>query len=158
MDSLSANEAVQLRSATGADREAIERLLMQSSLPIDGVAHILDTHPGDFVVATRDEADGCVGVAGLEVRGDGALLRSVAVRADAQRRGLGLQLVERALERAQQRHVRSLYLLTTTATDYFVRLGFVRVERADVPPAIAETVEFTSACPASAVVMHRALV
>jgi amino-acid N-acetyltransferase len=132
-------------------------LLTQSSLPIDGVAQILEDSPEDFVVATLDESDGLVGVAGLEVRGEAALLRSVAVRMDTQRRGLGLQLIELAFDRAQHRRVRILYLLTTTAPDYFARLGFVRVERTDVPPAIAETVEFTSACPSSAVAMHRAL-
>ena len=47
-------------------------------------------------------------------------------------------------------------LLTTTAEGWFPRLGFVRVDRARVPAAVQLSVEFTAACPASAVVMWRA--
>jgi amino-acid N-acetyltransferase len=50
-----------------------------------------------------------------------------------------------------------LFLLTTTAEDYFARLEFERVTRAEVPPGVANSLEFTSACPASAAVLRRTL-
>ena len=47
--------------------------------------------------------------------------------------------------------------LTTTAADYFARLGFVRIDRDAAPPAIRATAQFASLCPASAHVMRREL-
>jgi amino-acid N-acetyltransferase len=44
-----------------------------------------------------------------------------------------------------------------TAEHYFPRFGFERIERGAVPEAISETLEFRSACPASAVAMARPL-
>lgn len=43
-----------------------------------------------------------------------------------------------------------MYLLTDTTGEYFPRLGFH-----PVAPAIQASVEFTSACPQSALVMER---
>jgi len=51
----------------------------------------------------------------------------------------------------------NLYLLTTTAADFFPRCGFRRIARADVAPAVQQSVEFTTACPSSALVMARQL-
>jgi amino-acid N-acetyltransferase len=51
--------------------------------------------------------------------------------------------------------VRELFLLTTTAEPIFARWGFRRVDRAEAPPAIRESREFASLCPASAVFMAR---
>jgi len=48
--------------------------------------------------------------------------------------------------------------LTTTAEGFFPKFGFERIPRADVPARVQESVEFVSACPASAVVMRNTLV
>ena len=74
-----------------------------------------------------------------------------------QRHGLGRALVRRLVCEAEVRGLRALFLLTMTAEHYFPRLGFSRVERDAVPPEIAATLEFRSACPASAVAMTRPL-
>jgi amino-acid N-acetyltransferase len=65
--------------------------------------------------------------------------------------------VKRLVCMAEERGLRALYLLTMTAEHYFPRFGFEAVERGAVPAAIAETLEFRSACPASAVAMARPL-
>jgi amino-acid N-acetyltransferase len=57
----------------------------------------------------------------------------------------------------EERGMNALYLLTQTAEHYFPRFGFERVARESVPAEIAETLEFKSACPASAVAMAKAL-
>ncbi|MGH7620943.1 MAG: arsenic resistance N-acetyltransferase ArsN2, partial [Gemmatimonadaceae bacterium] len=49
-----------------------------------------------------------------------------------------------------------LYLLTTTAERFFAELGFRTIDRADVPASVRGSVEFTSACPDTAVAMNRA--
>jgi amino-acid N-acetyltransferase len=139
-----------VRAATAADLPAVEQLLTQSGLPLDGVREALPT----FVIAQAD--DELVGVAGLEVCCDNALLRSVAVADPWRTHGVGRALVTRVIADAEARGISALYLLTTTAEHYFPKFGFQAVARADVPDDIRSTAEFTSACPASAVVMCRA--
>jgi amino-acid N-acetyltransferase len=147
-----------LRTAAAADLPAVERLLAAADLPTAGVADLLATHADDFVVAEDPTTPGeLAAVAGLEVCRDDALLRSVAVRPEWRARGLGQALVKRLVCRAEARGLRALYLLTMTAEHYFPRLGFERVERTAVPPEIAATLEFRSACPASAVAMAKPL-
>jgi amino-acid N-acetyltransferase len=58
------------------------------------------------------------------------------------------------LARARERGVEQVFLLTETAPVFFGRLGFSDVDRAAVPDTIRATVEFASACPASARVMR----
>jgi N-acetylglutamate synthase-like GNAT family acetyltransferase len=145
----SAADAPHLRSATSTDLPAVERLLTESGLPLDGVREAFDT----FVVA--EAASELIGVAGLEVCCNDALLRSVAVRPEWRSHGVGRALVTRAIADAEARGLRSLYLLTTTAERYFPSFGFHTIQRDQVPAEIRETAEFRDACPASATVMCR---
>ena len=145
-----------LRPADPADAGAIERLLASVDLPVDGVGDLIREHAQDFVVADDPESPGeLAAVAGLEVRGAHALLRSVAVRPRWRKHGLGDQLVRRLVCEAEARGIRAMYLLTMTAERYFPRFGFAPIDRTDVPDAIAATEEFRSTCPASAVAMCR---
>ena len=150
--SMESTPAARLRPASDGDLAAVERLLEESRLPLDGVREALHT----FVVA--ESGRDIVGVAGLEVCCDNALLRSVAVRPEWRSRGVGRELVTRVIANAESRGLHALYLLTTTAERYFPSFGFHEVARADVPADVRETAEFREACPASAVVMARELV
>ena len=94
---------------------------------------------------------------GLEPRGDAALLRSLAVVTDARDEGLGTRLVEAVEARARRRDARTVYLLTTTAADYFAAHGYERIERSALPPPIQETEEARCLCPESATTMRKAL-
>lgn len=143
--------ATELRRATEADLGAIERLLRASDLPFDGVREALS----GFVVAESD--DDIVGVAGLEVCCDNALLRSVAVAPDWRSHGVGRALVTRLISDAEARGIHALYLLTTTADRYFPTLGFHVTTRDAVPDDVRATGEFQGMCPASATVMCRTL-
>ncbi len=136
-----------LRPARPNDLGAIERLLTESALPLGGVAEALDT----FTVAV-DGAE-IVGVAGLELCRGNALLRSVAIAPQWRSRGLGRTLVTHVIADAESRGLNALYLLTTTADQYFPSFGFHRISRDQVPQDVRETEEFRSACPASATVM-----
>jgi amino-acid N-acetyltransferase len=136
-----------LRHATDADLQAVEQLLIASELPIAGVPESLC----NFIVA---ESEGSVvGVVGLELCCDHALLRSTAVAPEWRSRGLGRRLVERMIAEAEARNIRALYLLTTTAEHYFPSFGFVKTTRDAVPQPVRETAEFQGVCPASATVM-----
>ena len=138
-----------LRPARTGDLAAIEQLLTGANLPLAGVS---ETLPG-FVVAEHDGT--IVGTAALEVCCDNALLRSVAVAPEWRSRGLGRALVTRVIADAEARGLRALYLLTTTAEQYFPSFGFHQVARDEVPADLRQTEEFKGACPASAIVMCR---
>jgi hypothetical protein len=66
----------------------------------------------------------------------------------------GKKLVRRVLERATADGLTSIALLPWWSAGYFPRFGFRRVMRQEVPHAVPESIEFKSACPASAVVME----
>jgi arsenate reductase len=137
--------------ASTQDREAILDLLERSGLPTAGLSeHVAD-------VAVVRDGGRVVGVAALERYADGALLRSVAVDESLRGAGLGHRLTEDAIERARQLGVPTVYLLTTTAENFFSKFGFEQITRDEVPASVRASVEFTSACPASAVVMRRTL-
>lgn len=141
--------ATELRAATTADLAKIEALLTASGLPLDGVREALP----NFIVAEHE--DDLVGVAGLEVCCDNALLRSVAVADGWRSHGVGRALVTRLIADAESRGIRALYLLTTTAEQYFPSFGFRKLSRDQVPEDVRATIEFQSACPDSATVMCR---
>lgn len=138
-----------VEAADERDLGAVRDLLEQQHLPLDGV----DDHVGTMVVA-RDGGR-VVGAAAVELYDDGALLRSVVVDTTMQGRRLGHWLTEEALKTAERHGARAVFLLTTTAETFFPRFGFHRISRDQVPPSVQASVEFRSACPASAVVMRR---
>ena len=97
------------------------------------------------------------GVVGLEIYDTVALLRSLAVAADCRGIGCGKALVAEAERYAQSKGVTELYLLTTTAADFFERLGYRRSSRENAPQAIRQTEEFSCLCPSSSALMAKAL-
>jgi amino-acid N-acetyltransferase len=101
------------------------------------------------------EGSRIVGSAALERYANGALLRSVAVVPECRGRRLGRDLTESATRLALEYQIPAIYLLTTTAEDYFRQYGFERISRTDVPATVQASVEFTSACPSSAMVMRK---
>jgi len=98
-----------------------------------------------------------VGTGGLELFDGSALLRSVSVRKGLQGRGLG-KFITRELEKiSKQRGIDCIYLLTTTAKDFFSKEGYEVISREEVPESIKSTTEFSSVCPSSAIVMRKEL-
>ena len=140
-----------IEAATDRDLAQVRSLLEQHHLPIDGI----DDHLGTMLVV-RDGSR-VVGTAALELYPGGALLRSVAVDAGQQGRQLGHQLTEAALRLAQDHGAEAVFLLTTTAERFFPRFRFEQIAREEVPASVRASVEFTSACPASAIVMRKRL-
>lgn len=142
---------VVVEPATVADLPDVLALLAGHSLPLEGAAEHLDT----MLVARKDAT--VVGVAALERYPDGDLLRSLAVAVAVQGSGVGRMLTTAALHMAAAAGVQDVFLLTTTAERYFPKFGFERIARGDVPVSVQASVEFGSACPASAVVMRKRL-
>jgi amino-acid N-acetyltransferase len=140
-----------IHAADAQDLPAVRRLLETQHLPLDGI----DEHVSTMVVAKQ--GSDVVGAAAVELYADGALLRSVVVDPVVQGQGLGHRLSEAALRIAQDRGIHTAFLLTTTAETFFPKLGFERIVREDVPASVQASIEFQSACPASAAVMRKRL-
>ena len=145
------NEGVTVRRAQASDWPAVAALLARSHLPADGARE----HLRDFLLAVGNGE--VLASAGAEVRGDTALLRSVAVAPGRQRQGIGRALVARVLEHLARRGVGRVFLLTTTAPAWFERMGFRRESREHAPVALQASAEFRGACPDSAVLMAKDL-
>ena len=140
---------MKIRKATNRDLDAVEGLLSVNDLPLDGVKENLS----GFIVA--EEGGRVIGAVGLEKFGSIALLRSAVVSNEHRGSGVGGRLVEHILEYAEKDGIEELFLLTTTAENYFPRFGFTRTTRSAVPPALKASAEFRGACPDTALVMMR---
>jgi amino-acid N-acetyltransferase len=144
-----AGAAPPVEPARPEDLEPVRGLLAACGLPAEDV---VEGGPVLWVVRGPEGLAGCVG---LEVHGEAGLLRSLAVEPGRRGQGLARALCLRAAAEARVLGVRELFLLTTTAEPIFARWGFRRVDRSQAPPAIRESREFASLCPASAVFMAR---
>ncbi len=143
---------VRLRAAVAADLPSASALIAAADLPLDGLE---DGFGDGYVLA---EADGePVGIEGVEVHGRDGLLRSAAVASAWRGRGVGDRMTRDRIRWSRRRGLRALYLLTTTAGDYFPRFGFVPADRTTAPDAIRASREFSQACPATALLMRLAL-
>jgi amino-acid N-acetyltransferase len=144
------HRSVEIRGNPG--RQIAERLLASAGLP---TSDLNDELLRNFFFA--GPAAQPTGLVGLELRGDAGLLRSLVVAPACRDRGAGSALTEHAERHARARGVRSLYLLTTTAEEFFARRGYVRTRREDAPETIRTTREFADLCPASSTFMVKQL-
>ncbi len=142
---------VQIECAVAKDLDEIYALLDQSELPREG----LNEHLQTALIARLDGR--AVGCGALELYGSEALLRSVAVTPALRGRGLGNQITHSLLDRARKEQVRTVYLLTETASDFFARLGFRPILRADVSATVKQSVQFVKTCCESAQAMVKQL-
>jgi amino-acid N-acetyltransferase len=140
-----------LEPAQPTDLAAILDLLQSHRLPRAQVERHLDT-----AIVAR-EGGRVAGCAVLEPYGAAGLLRSVAVAQSQRGLGVGIRLTEAAVALAQAQGIKALYLLTETAAGFFPRFGFRPVSRDEVAPAVRQSIEFTRACPASALAMVKDL-
>lgn len=147
---MSVERRATVRPAGGADYPAVAALLEAAGLPTAGIPRSLH----DFLVAEAGDDGQVLGAIGLEPHGSAALLRSAVVEPSERGTGVGHALVRALLVHATARGFRELYLLTTTAEEFFPRFGFERIGREEVPAAVRESVEFRESCPASATVMR----
>lgn len=122
---------MRILSASHQELAEIEALLARLNLPTTG---LLDQFPNGYVVAI--DRGRVVGCAGLEAYDGLGLLRSVAVDPLRQRLGIGGGLVADRINAARTLKLEAVYLLTTTAPEYFTRYGFESADRARVPGAV----------------------
>lgn len=66
-------------------------------------------------------------------------------------------MLDHAENYSKSRNVRRLFLLTTTADQFFARHGYSQIAREEVPNSIRSTREFAEICPASSILMVKSL-
>lgn len=142
-----------LRLATSEDLPAVLTLLEDAGLPYQDITA---AHLGDFLIAVGGRS--VLGMVGLERYGENALLRSLVVRPESRFTGLGKQLTDAIEEHARRTSVATLYLLTTTAAEFFRRREYEVIERREAPSELQKTTEFSGLCPSQAICMRRRLV
>ena len=143
--------ALVIEKAVPEDMAVITALLQAGDLPTEDVGE----HLANFLVAR--EGGRIVGTIGMEIMPPIGMLRSLAVDDACRSRGAGAALCRHLLARARQRGLNEMYLLTTTAADYFAARGWTVIDRARVPEAIRHTRQFQELCPASATCMKLSL-
>lgn len=134
------------------DLDIVRQLLKSSALPSEDVG----SNPRARFYLLQDH-DRTLALAGLEPYGREALLRSLAVVPEYRGQGLAVRLVEHVQQQALAGGAATLYLLTTSAADYFRRLGFHDLPRAQAPATIRQSREFAQLCPDHAALLCQRL-
>ena len=135
-------------AVTETERQQAIALLQKQQLPTSDI-------DDDKLLYLLLDGERVIGTAGLEIFDDCALLRSVSVTKEEQGKGYGRFINEAIENYTKESGINCLYLLTTTAKDFFDKQGYCVIKREDTPEAVKQTAEFTSLCPASAVVMKK---
>lgn len=130
----------------------IKRLLAENDLHYEDITPPMLNH---FLLGY--EGLQLVGVVGLEIKSPSALLRSLAVDAKFRRRGIAAELVQKIECHAKSSNIKTLYLLTLTAEQFFHKRGYKCVRRDSAPGSIQETAEFQTLCPVNAMCMTKHL-
>jgi amino-acid N-acetyltransferase len=134
--------------AAGAIGAQVIDLLSENGLPVDDLA---SCHQLLALLYNRQLA----ATAGFEMLDDCALLRSLSVQQALRGRGLAKKMVGEIEDRLRKIGITRIYLLTTTAGEFFQKLGFVTVPRVEAPNSIRQTRQFAELCPASSLLMQK---
>ncbi|WP_430506024.1 arsenic resistance N-acetyltransferase ArsN2 [Haloparvum sp. PAK95] len=143
--------SVQLEPAAGSDLDDVRSLLRANDLPAADVGANADS-----IYRVIDEGD-LVGLGGVERYGTVGLLRSVVVTEANRGEGYGTAICDALEAQARSTGVETLFLLTTTATEFFRERGYEPAERTAVPESIRQTNEFTDLCPETAACLRKDL-
>jgi len=126
-------------------------LLEDNNLPSSDIKDLnLESFFGMYINNTLE------GIVGLEVYKELALLRSLAVSTNKSS-GIGSMLLEHIDSFSKSNNINTLYLLTTTADKYFLKKGFIIIDKKEAPKIIQNTTEFNSICPDSSIFMKKEL-
>jgi amino-acid N-acetyltransferase len=127
------------------DLPELQSFLASNKLPFQDIR--LD---GNLFFIYSNEVGDFLGSSGLEMYGVHALIRSIAVHPEQRGKNVGKEIVDDILQRAKTMNIKSLFLLTETAHEFFLKRGFKDISRNEVPDAVKASAEFSFVCPASA--------
>jgi N-acetylglutamate synthase-like GNAT family acetyltransferase len=133
------------------ERDGLKAALRRAGLPCEDVEQ---SGPLFWRFDTDDDIP--AGFAGLEVRGPGAVLRSLVTLPPRRGAGVGRAIVVAIEQEARLRGCDAIYLLTQEP-DYFARAGYAALSRDSVPEAIRASSQFQSPSSAAAAAMVKEL-
>ncbi len=123
-----------IRKATLNDIKTIQSIINQyadTGQMLPRTLNELYEHLRDFYVYENDGS--LAGVCALHISWEGlAEIRSLAVRQDDVKRGIGTELVRTCLAEAHDLQVKSVFVLTYQP-GFFRKLGFVDVDKKELP-------------------------
>ena len=138
-----------IKELNSQEFETVYDLLLESELDSS------DLKQPNIRLFRFEENDQIIGVGGLEIVDNLALLRSVAISKKKQNKGLGKQLVTQIEKSAKESGISGLYLLTNTAAGFFKALGYLQIHRDDFAEPLKQTAQFSGLCPISAICMMK---
>lgn len=125
-------------------------LLKKNNLPTEDITSGTQL----FVV---EEGDEVVATVAVEYDYNDALLRSLSVSEEKRKSGIGAELVSFIEDYVQKQGVQNIFLLTTTAADFFSKRGYKIIDRSNVPDFIKNTKEYSVICALSSALMKKKL-
>ncbi|MGB9812283.1 MAG: GNAT family N-acetyltransferase [Thermovenabulum sp.] len=134
------------RRAKKEDFDRIKEIVTTCSLCGCG----LEKWFSNFMVIEEDEK--VIGTGGLEIYGEYAVLRSVAVLPEFRNQGLGDGLVRSLINLADRLGVKTIYLFTEKAMGFFEKIGFKKTSREEIQEKCPNTDQL-SGCPLNATPM-----
>ncbi|MGI8397532.1 arsenic resistance N-acetyltransferase ArsN2 [Agrobacterium deltaense] len=137
--------ALRIERVDGSDLD-LRQALVNADLPTDDIE---DERRTFFRIVSDDSR--AVGFAGLEACEGDRLLRSVVVLPGLRGKGLGSAVVSAVLANVEPGS--NVFLVTTNASSFFARLGFIEVQRENLPVVVLATRQLSSLCPSSATIM-----
>jgi len=125
--------SVEIRPARAEDVDAMRRLIdgyAEQDLMLSRSPEFLLEHLSDYIVADDGGFAGCCALAVLTR--DLAEIRSLAVKPETSRRGVGKALVDGCIERARTLGLRRVFALTLVP-EFFERCGFTLISLGRLP-------------------------
>jgi UDP-N-acetylmuramate: L-alanyl-gamma-D-glutamyl-meso-diaminopimelate ligase len=139
-----------IRPAQRSDMAGIRSLLSGVGMASEPARD--EQFPSFFVLRNEQGLAGCVA---LEVYGDDAILRALAVHPQWRGAGYGWMLADMAVTHARYRGVRRIYLLTEKASDFFAaKFGFRVVDRSTLSKPVAASETFAKPAESAQVSMR----
>lgn len=129
--------------------DVLKKFLHANKLPTSDI-----NLEGNLFYGYHDKEGKLIGAGGLELYGDIALLRSIAVDENLRSLSIGKRIVDEMIAKAKSIKIKEIYLLTETAQSFFSKKGFDIVPKEIAPDVIKNSTEFSQVCPASAVLMR----
>jgi len=145
------NEQLTFEEISNEDINNAKRLLKENDLCYN------DIPKENLDIFKVLEGNVIVGYLGLEHYGSDAVLRAVVIKDNFRGLNLGRTMTLLGIDAAKDMGIKSLYLLTLTAKDFFSKLGFKVMARKDVPEKVGKSEEFLNFCPDTAICMMLSL-
>lgn len=145
------NSDIKIVPFKAPDVKEIRSLLSFNQLPFEDI----ETSPIQFFGIKFNNK--IVAAGALEVYNNEAILRSLVVQHEFRNLGFGKKMLRYLENVALKSGISRLFLLTTTAHNYFLKEGYNLFERKDCPAEIYSSSEFKDLCPSTAICMKKDL-